>query len=141
MEEKDGVIGALLDRRAAEEALRRFGAEVDFRWETGSTNDDLKAAGKRRAFDHPVAHQRHRRVERHQGDGRLRGHRLGGVFRADRPAALQVEEQAHGVRGAHGQRQGGGRQCGAEDPAEELGEVHVAAVDVAGGTGSRREVL
>ena len=54
MEEKDGVIGALLDRRAAEEGLRRFGAEVDFRWETGSTNDDLKAAGKRRAFGHPV---------------------------------------------------------------------------------------
>lgn len=54
MEEKDGVIGALLDRRAAEEGLRRFGAEVNFRWETGSTNDDLKAAGKRRAFGHPV---------------------------------------------------------------------------------------
>ena len=48
------MIGALLDRRAAEEGLRRFGAEVNFRWETGSTNDDLKAAGKRRAFGHLV---------------------------------------------------------------------------------------
>lgn len=54
VEDRDGPIEALLDRRKALDMLGRRDVEVDFRWETGSTNDDLKAQGRRRAFVRPV---------------------------------------------------------------------------------------
>lgn len=47
------LIDAWLDLGAAKKVLDHRGAEVEFRWSTSSTNDDLKTLGRERVFVRP----------------------------------------------------------------------------------------